>query len=187
VQSATISCYDCGCGGHRVQRPRLRQVVDVARSRSRILSRRNDRSEGLSSRPLEALAARMTRAFGREGEKDVAVTSSEARSRDLNCRRGALRPNSRIAVVTDNRKHRQMRLFEAFEISEELAVSRCEMGIFARISTVCRADGKALAIRRFRPLSHLSGAQAGQPVESSPVKNGVLRAGDASRTEPCAT
>jgi hypothetical protein len=40
MQSATISCYHCDCCGHRVQRPRLRQVVDVARSRSRILSRR---------------------------------------------------------------------------------------------------------------------------------------------------
>jgi hypothetical protein len=45
--SATISCYDCDCCGHRVQRPRLRRVVDVARSRSRILSRWNDRSTGV--------------------------------------------------------------------------------------------------------------------------------------------
>jgi hypothetical protein len=41
VQSPTISSYDSDSCGHRVQRPRLRQVVDGARSRSRILSMRN--------------------------------------------------------------------------------------------------------------------------------------------------
>jgi hypothetical protein len=82
------------------------------------------------------------------------VTSCEACSRDLNCRRGELRPDSRIAVVTDNRKHHQMRLFEAFEISEELAVSRCERRISARISTVCRDDGEALEIRCSIQLSY---------------------------------
>jgi len=74
--------------------------------------------------------------------------SSEARSRDLNSRREELRPDARVAVVTDNRKHRQMRLFEAFEISVELAISRCETQISARISTVCRDDGEALRMRR---------------------------------------
>jgi hypothetical protein len=43
VQSATISCYESDCCGHRVQHRRLRQIVDVARSRSRILSRRKHR------------------------------------------------------------------------------------------------------------------------------------------------
>jgi hypothetical protein len=47
VQSATISCYASDCCGHRVQRRRLRQVVDVARSRSRTLSRRDHRSTGV--------------------------------------------------------------------------------------------------------------------------------------------
>jgi hypothetical protein len=74
--------------------------------------------------------------------------SSEARSRDLNSRREELRPDSRIEVVTDNRKHRQMRLFEAFEISVELAISRCETQISARIRTVCRDDVEALRMRR---------------------------------------
>jgi len=76
------------------------------------------------------------------------VTSNEARSRDLNWHRGELRSHSGKSVVTDNRKHRQMRLFEDFEISEEIAISRCEMGISARISTVCRDDGEALRMRR---------------------------------------
>jgi hypothetical protein len=91
----------------------------------------------LSSQPLRPLAARRTRAFSREGIKDVALTSCARRSRDLNCRRGELRLDSRNAVVTDNRKHCQMRLFEAFEISDKLAISRCETRISAIISTVC--------------------------------------------------
>jgi hypothetical protein len=74
MRSAMISCYDSDCCGHHVQRPRLRQVDDVARSRLRILSRRtiDRRLEGSVSRPLGALVARRTRAFGREGGKDVA-------------------------------------------------------------------------------------------------------------------
>ncbi len=47
MQLATITCYDSDCCGHRVQRPRLREVIDVARSPLRILNRRSDRSTGI--------------------------------------------------------------------------------------------------------------------------------------------
>jgi len=62
--------------------------------------------------------------------------------------------DSAVAVVTDNRKHHQMGVFEAFEISEELAISRCKMQISASISMVCRDDGEELWIRCSNRLSY---------------------------------
>ena len=53
----------------------------------------------------------------------------------------------RNAVVTDNRKHCQMRFSEAFALSEELAINRCEMQISAKFSVVWEQVQEQLEIR----------------------------------------
>ena len=103
MQSATIRCYDCDCGGHRVQRPPVRELVDGARSRSRILSRRNHRLtvdwHGCS-RPLEPLAARRTRAVGRARRICGAAAMRRSWRRDSEFRPKRIAPRSSVGRVS---------------------------------------------------------------------------------------
>ena len=66
----------------------------------------------------------------------------------------------RNAVVTDNRKHCQMRFSEAFALSEELAINRCEMQISAKFSVVWEQVQEQLEIRCSIHLSY--GRQTGR-------------------------
>src|ERR1700730_4733747 len=110
------------------------------RNQASFASQIRDRQLG---RPRHANLPRNTIGFSWMGNRsNRASDCADLKSATLWPRSG------KIAVVSDNQKHNQMRVFEAFEVAEEIAISRYETRISARIRMVCRRAGEELAIRR---------------------------------------